>query len=441
MPLLAHEEDANDHNLPLLIWYGLIPLADSEPSNLARLAVNCALPTTLRLIARRLTEEIEARPEGLNELLSGVTGKSNLGAQIEVLKGMTEGLLGWRKARKPATWDQFAAGLSRATDAGSKPILERIRDLEVVFGEGRALDTLRQLALSDRADLETRRNALRGLIENRPADLRAICEKLLGVRFLNATAIKGLALFDDPAIGKSLAKSYRSFHPSERPSVIETLVTRPSFARALLDQVAAGSIPRADLSAFQARQIRSMGDPGLSRMLSEVWGEQRETTLERRAAIARLKSQLTPATLASADRGRGRATFNKLCASCHALYGHGGAIGPDLTGSGRENLDYLLENILDPSATVNADFRVAIVSMHDGRVLNGLVRSPTERTITLQSQTESLVLARGEIERIDPSPLSLMPEGQLDPLSGEEVRDLFAYLMYRTQVPLPAGSP
>jgi putative heme-binding domain-containing protein len=129
--------------------------------------------------------------------------------------------------------------------------------------------------------------------------------------------------------------------------------------------------------------------------------------------------------------------YNKLCASCHALYGHGGAIGPDLTGSGRDNLDYLLENVLDPSATVNADFRMVVVSMVDGRVLNGLVRSPTDRTITLQSQNEAVVLSRKEIEQIAPSPLSLMPEGQLDPLSSEETRDLFAYLMHRTQVPLP----
>ena len=114
--------------------------------------------------------------------------------------------------------------------------------------------------------------------------------------------------------------------------------------------------------------------------------------------------------------------------------------GPDLTGSGRDNLDYLLENVLDPSATVNADFRMVVVAMVDGRVLNGLLRSPTDRTITLQSQNEAVVLSRKEIEQIAPSPLSLMPEGQLDPLSSEEVRDLLAYLMHRTQVPLPEGS-
>ena len=433
-PLIARIEDANDHNLPLLVWYGLIPLGDLDPSSLARLGASCAWPTTSRLIARRLTEDVEARPGPLNELMMLVAKSGKEASRSDVLAGMSEGLRGWRKAPKPLAWDDFAAKVRAGRGA---PSLEGLRELEVVFGDGRALDDLRKIALDDKAELETRRTALKALIENRPPDLRAICERLLKVRFLNATAVKGLALFDDPAIGKALATSYRTFHPSERPSVIETLATRPAFARALLDQMAAGSIPRGDLSSYQARQIRSMGDAGLSALLASIWGELRETSADKRASMAKLKALLTPENLARADRGRGRVQFNKLCSSCHMLYGQGGAIGPDLTGSGRDNLDYLVENIVDPSATVNADFRVAVVALLDGRVLNGLVRSPTDRTITVQTQNEAVVLDRKEIEQINPSPLSLMPEGQLDPLAPDEIRDLFAYLRHRTQVPLP----
>ncbi len=436
-PLLAHKDDAGDHNLPLLIWYGLIPVADADPSTLARLGSDCDLPTTRRLIARRLAEDIERNPAPLDDLLSRVSAGQDRGRQADVLRGLAEGLVGWRKAPRPTSWDAFAAKLGESDESS---IRERLGDLNVVFGDGRSLDGLRKLALDDKADLGSRKAALASLIKARPDDLRPICEKLLRVRFLNAVAVGGLTLFDDPAIGRTLATRYRSFHPSERPAVIDALVSRAAFARALLDQMAAGSIPSADLSAFQARQVRSLGDPSLQKQLAETWGELRDSPADKKAAIARLKGQLTPEALAPADRGNGRVLFNKLCASCHALYGHGGAIGPDLTGSGRDNLDYLLENVVDPSATVNADFRMAVVSMLDGRVLNGLVRARTDRTITLQSQNEAVVLERKEIERIDPSPLSLMPEGQLDPLSPDDVRDLFAYLMHRTQVPLPSGA-
>jgi putative heme-binding domain-containing protein len=269
--------------------------------------------------------------------------------------------------------------------------------------------------------------------------LRSICERLLRVRFLNAVAVRGLALFDDPAIGKSLAQGYRAFHPSERPAAMATLVSRPAFARALLDQIAAGRIPRDDLTPFHARQILSFGDPLLSRRLSEVWGELHTTAADRRVRIDQLKQRLDPATLSQADRGRGRALFDRVCASCHRLHGQGGEIGPDLTGSGRENLDYLLENIVDPAASVSADFRMVVVAMSDGRVLNGLVKAQTPRTITLQTQTEAIALDRSEIEGIQPSPSSLMPEGLLDSLKPDEIRDLIAYLSHPAQVPLPTG--
>ena len=257
------------------------------------------------------------------------------------------------------------------------------------------------------------------------------------VRFLNAVAVRGLALFDDPAVGRTLAANYRTFHPSERPVALDVLASRPSFARALLDRIAAGAIPRQDLTAFHARQIRSLGDPALTGRLAEVWGELRDSPADRPSGSRRSRRRLDPAALARADRGRGRAVFERVCASCHKLYGHGGEVGPDLTGAGRDNLDYLLENLVDPSASVSADFRMVVVAMNDGRVLNGLVRRQTDRTLTLQTQTEALTLDREEIEEVKPSPLSLMPEGLLDPLGEAEVRDLIAYLMHRTQVPLP----
>ena len=106
---------------------------------------------------------------------------------------------------------------------------------------------------------------------------------------------------------------------------------------------------------------------------------------------------------------RGRAVFDRVCGACHRLYGSGGEIGPDLTGSGRDNLDYLLENIVDPGATVSADFRMVVVAMRDGRVLNGLVKAQSPRTVTLQTQTEAIVLDRSEIEALRPRPRRSCP--------------------------------
>jgi putative heme-binding domain-containing protein len=284
-----------------------------------------------------------------------------------------------------------------------------------------------------------RKAALQTLIDSRPPDLREICEKLLGVRFLNPVAARGLSTFDDPAIGARLVGAYKGFHQSERPLLLATLVSRPTFARALLDAVGAGKIPRSDVTPFHARQILSFRDAALDKKLTEVWGELRESAADKRELMAKLKQELTPAVLAKADKSAGRAVFAMACTACHRLYGEGGAVGPDLTGAGRANIDYLLENIVDPSAAVSADFRMTVVNMKDGRVLNGFITIKTDRTITLQTMTEKLTLERAEISGMQEMPQSLMPEGLLQAFTPEQVRDLFAYLMHPSQVPLPAA--
>jgi putative membrane-bound dehydrogenase-like protein len=438
-PLLARAEDAADHNVPLMLWYGLSPLAGTDPVALERLVEECALPPTRRLAARCLAESIDTNAGVVARLVGAVALSGSSAFQADILDGFADGLRGRRKAPRPEGWENLAARLGSRSEAA---IRDRVRELSVVFGDGRALDEVRRLALDERAGLDVRRAALQSLIESRPPDLRAVCERLLRVRFLNATAVRGLALFDDPEIGRSLAANYRAFHPSERPAVLDTLVSRTAFAKALLDAMAAGKIPPGELTAFHARQVRSLGDPGLVRKLAEVWGELRDTGPEKRALMTRLKQQLTPATLAAADPRQGRVVFNRLCASCHMLYGQGGPIGPDLTGAGRDNIDYLLENVVDPSATVTADFRMMVVAMQDGRVLNGIVKTRNERTLSLQTQNELLVLDRGEIEGEKPTLASLMPEGQLESLTESEARDLVGYLMGRVQVPLPGeGTP
>jgi len=341
----------------------------------------------------------------------------------------------WRKAPKPASWDAFVAAVPKDDAA----LQARVRDLSALFGDGRALDEVKRIALDKSATIDARKAALRTLIDNRPDDLRAICEQLLGERWVNSVAVRGLALFDDPAIGAKVAKSYRAFHGSERKPVIDTLVSRPAFARALLDEIAAGKIPREELSAFHARQIRSFNDDALSKRLAEVWGEMRDTPDDKRALMAKLKAQLTPAALASADKANGRAVYATVCATCHTLYGEGGQIGPDLTGSGRANLDYLLENIVDPGAVVNADMRLNVVTLKDGRVLNGMIAAKTDRTLTLKTATEPVTVERAEIVKQEELPMSLMPEGLLLAFSEAQVRDLIAYLMHPVQVALPPG--
>ena len=340
---------------------------------------------------------------------------------------------GIRRAPEPGSW----AEITKTHGARDLPGL--VRELSTVFGDGRALSDIRKLALNKKAALETRRSAMRTLIAARPTDLRKVLESVLNDRAVNGEAVKGLAAFDDPKLGTRLVRSYRRFHPDDRPTVLATLVSRRSFASALLAQIGdkKGQLAASTLSAFHARQIRSLGDETLNQKLAEVWGELRESAADRRAMIEDYRKRLSGEVLAKADLNNGRALFRKTCSACHRLYEDGKQIGPNLTGSQRANLDYLLENILDPSAVVGKDYRMTVVALEDGRVLNGLQVSRDERRLVLQTPTELKTIPIQEIDDVSQQSLSPMPDGLLKKLSDNEVRDLIGYLMHPSQVALP----
>jgi putative membrane-bound dehydrogenase-like protein len=434
LALAAHAEIADDHNLPSLLWYGLAPLAETDPAALVPIASQGKLPLTREWIARALAEDIAKDGKPLDQLLAAATSQEE-SVRADVVRGIAAGLAGRHRATPPSAWQNFQATFAVAPEE----LQAQVRGISVVFGDGRALDEVRRIALDNDAPIDQRRLALEALIDARPDDLRKTCEKLLRVRFLNVTAMKGLTMFDDPEIGEQLAKNYSRFHPSERASVLETLVARPAFAAGLLDQIAAGGIPREELTATHARQLRSFGDESLTARLSEVWGELRDSPQDKQDHIARLKAELTPERLSLADKRQGRAVFQATCANCHRLFGAGGTIGPDLTGSGRHNLDYVVSNIVDPSGVVAKEFRMSLIRHVDGRILSGLLISQDDERLVLQTVKERLTIPREDVADQSLSTLSTMPDGLLQPLKEEHVRDLIAYLMSPGQVELPAS--
>jgi putative heme-binding domain-containing protein len=121
------------------------------------------------------------------------------------------------------------------------------------------------------------------------------------------------------------------------------------------------------------------------------------------------------------------------------LFGEGRKLGPDLTGSNRRNVDYLLENVIDPGASVGADFRAVSFVLEDGRAITGVISAADDRTLTVQTAQATIVLDRRDITEQVVQQQSLMPDGLFSKLSDQEVRDLVAYLTSPDQVPLPAG--
>jgi putative heme-binding domain-containing protein len=178
--------------------------------------------------------------------------------------------------------------------------------------------------------------------------------------------------------------------------------------------------------------VRNSWPGALADAVSELW----PITRKAREQIQALRAVLTVDRLAQADDAQGRIHFQKTCAQCHKLFGEGESVGPELTGSQRNDLGYLLENILDPSATLADNYRVVVFVLNDGRVLNGIVVQQDARSVTIQTANDRVLVRPDEIEQSRTLDVSLMPEGLLDTLSEQQVIDLIRYLQSPHQVPL-----
>jgi putative heme-binding domain-containing protein len=415
----------------LMFWYGIEPLVPADRERAWRLVEHSKHPMLPYYFSRRV---VLLDDRGLEQLLGWVAGSGPDLPWRHVLSGISDALEGRRSVPMPPSWPAAAARLAANPD---RVVRERARALGAQFGDARALAELRKLAADPTEESAWREPALYALMQKRSEDLVPLLQSLLDDGKLRRTALRGLADYADPGIPEAILRRYGSLTDDEKADAVQTLASRASSALRLLEAVESGKVARRDLSAFTVRQMLGLKSPALTAKLNKVWGTLRPASQEKAPQMARYKKLLTPGNLQSADPSRGRLVFARTCGSCHRLFDDGGAIGPDLTGSQRTNLDYVLENVLDPSAIVYGEYQVTVVETRDGRLVNGIVKQETAKALTLQTQNEQVVLPKDEIASRTRSPLSLMPEGLFANLKDDEVRDLVAYLASPSQVPLP----
>lgn len=426
-----HGEDAEDANLPLMLWYGTEPLITDDMDHYVRLTAKTRIPLVARHIARRVAGATEQQ-SGLDLMIHQLP-TINERMQSEVLAGMIDGLEGRRRVAMPSRW----AALFTKLQASNQPeVRERSLRLALIFDDPNALTALRRIVSDQDKPPAARNEALRALVAKH-ADIAPLLLMLINDPVTQQVAIRSLAEYDSPETATQLLAIYKRLDAPVRQDVLQTLAARPDWARAMLDAVEAGTIARNEITAYTARQLHNLGDERLNDRLTKLWGELRTTPAEKAALIATYKRRLAPEFLARADRSAGRALFQKTCANCHRFFDAGGSIGPDITGSQRTNLDYLLQTLIDPSAAVAKDYQMQIVMTSAGRVITGLVVNETPAALTIQTVNERIVIPVAEIEERTTSPVSMMPDGMLPTMTTEQVRNLFAYLMGPGQVPLP----
>jgi putative heme-binding domain-containing protein len=267
--------------------------------------------------------------------------------------------------------------------------------------------------------------------------LPPVLQELLRSSDLRGAALRGLGGYNDPKTPSAILSVYGSLEPAQRRDALNTLASRPAFAKPLLEAIASGALPRKDLTADVIRQLRNLKDPEIQEPLAKLYGSVRETTADKKTEIERYRRIYYAGGSQPGNAYAGRVVYNKVCAQCHTLFDSGGKVGPDITGANRSDLNYVLENMVDPNAVIPNDYRTSEIETKDGRSITGLIKAQDDKSITIQTANEQLSIPRNEIASQRQTELSMMPEGLLAQLTDQEVRDLIYYLGRPGQVPLP----
>jgi putative heme-binding domain-containing protein len=293
------------------------------------------------------------------------------------------------------------------------------------------LADLRRQVSDDSLAVEQRERALELLVGTKPPDVAETLWRTLEDPPLRGAALRGLASVRRPENTRRILKLWSQFTPLERSIAVQTLSSRVETAEGLLQALEDGRITRGDISAFNARQMTALGDREINSRLNRLWGAVRGSDPRKKDRLARYRKLLSAEFLKTADLESGEQLFRKLCGTCHRLAGEGGQIGPDLTGTNRRDVDYLLLNLTDPSAEVARDYRLSIIETRDGRTMTGIELERSPSRVLLQTDTRQVIIPLSDIESTTPSDTSIMPEGQLDQLTEEQVRDLIEFLRRR----------
>jgi len=356
------------------------------------------------------------------------------GFQLDILKGITAALKGQRDVEAPDDWGAVSSVLAESSSAEVRQLAQ---SLSLTFGSKAALDELRKVLANKKAKLPERRKAMAALVSARDTKLPEVLRALLRGVTLRREALRGLGAFEDPKTPLAIMEIYAELDTEGKRDALTTLASRVSFAKVLMAAVASSSVKANELPADIVRQLRAHGVKDFNVKLDKVWGVIRSTPAAKLAEIAKYRKLLETKANRANNLTRGRALFQRTCAQCHKLYGEGGEIGPDITGSNRNDLDYLLTNMVDPNAEIPNDYRTTILRTKDNRVLVGVVRGSEGRSITIATPAEVVTVDKADVATVEPQQFSMMPEGLVLAFKEDELCDLVAYLRGNRQESLP----
>jgi putative membrane-bound dehydrogenase-like protein len=370
-------------------------------------------------------------------------------ADPQLADAFVRGLVkGWGSARAPKLDEQLEQGLDRLAQrlpAGRRAVVVKLASAwgskKFQKYEAEAAGTLLARVKDEKLSAEERAAAASELVEYRPADAQT-AEAVLDQVTPRAPAdlatglLRALQGGRAPEVGPLVLERLPTWTPSARAAGLTLLLGRSEWTRALLEAADKGKVQLSDLSLDQKQALAQHPDRSVRRRALAL--------LKRGGALPspdrqKVIDEFLPVIKVKGDAVAGKAAFKTHCAKCHVHGGEGTRIGPDLTGMAVHPKEELLINILDPSRSVEGNFRAYQVTTKAGRVLTGLLASESKTAIELfDAEGKKQTVLRSDIDELQMSAKSLMPDGFEKQLKKQELTDLLEFLTQRGKyLPLP----
>jgi putative heme-binding domain-containing protein len=428
--LAQRDEDAADSRQPLMVWWALEAKGGSHRKEVLQLLTEAAF-WERPLVKQHLLERIMRRyaQAGAHEDLLTCAKLLELSPTKEysaiLMRGFEKAFQGRSVAGLP---HELITAMARHGVGSVTVGLRR--------GDRQALAEAPKAIANRETPVEQRRQFIQVLGEVRareavPAFLQlATTEK---DDSLLQAVFAALQPFDNADIAPITLKRLPNLTAGAGVTALTLLTSRAEYAAALVRAVEEQRVPPKLVPSEFARRLKTFADAPTLVTIERLWPQAGQpTTAQMESEIVRLAGVLNEG---HGDPYNGKNLYTTACAACHRLFNNGGDIGPDLTSFNRREANNLLLAILNPSAEIREGYENFNVETRDERASSGFIISQDERQVIVRgSDGQNVIFQRSEIATLQPAGRSLMPEGLLDNLDDQQVRDLFAYL--RSSQPL-----
>lgn len=414
---------------------------DSVPAEIARLIqdnsnddliMNAALTsvgTNTRLVANEILSSMKSRtsPAGMKALnrLSIMLGSNSDDSQsVEMLgSALRESIeLDIQRTILAGLGD----GLNRRGSSHHKILNAESTPESVRLAVNRAFESAAVIAADSETTEPDRIAAIQLLRFARGENVSGLLAELLSAREsqqIQLAAVSSLLGHDAQSSIEPLIENWSTFSPVIRRTIIVGLVSNTAKLPRLFSAIEDEVITSADIDRDIKQQLKQSPEKQTRELACKLLDTDVDTN--RSEVVNNFQSVLD----LNGDAERGLNVFKKRCSVCHKVGEIGNAIAPDLNSVQNKSEADLLISILDPNREAQPNFNVYSVITEQGQVVNGIIKSETAASLTLQQAGgKTQVILRSNIDELKSTGLSLMPEGLEKDLSKQDIVDVIQFI-------------